>query len=50
MNYIVKKICMNALGGAACMLGSWLTKYALDKTQKKINDQQKMLKEAGPVQ
>ena len=36
MNLIVKKAGMSLISGAACMLGSWLTKEILDATKKGV--------------
>lgn len=55
MNYIFKKAGMSLLSGAACMLGSWLTKEMLEITKKgivNISKEEKKTKEneeSGPV-
>lgn len=51
MNYIIKKAGMSMLSGAACMFGSWMTKYMLEASSKKLNKQlnKKKVLENGPT-
>lgn len=50
MNRVMKKAGMSMLSGASYMLGSWMTKYLLDKSKEKINEHSKEeKKEEGPT-